>query len=187
LVVHDDVRAGKTAYNGDNRRPLKRGGAQMEIWGVQIPIDYVVVGGAVLIACATYIITWGTRKTQQRYLQGFQLYEDRIRGTGGERFLPWTMRYDRKLRARKLIAIANAVTTVATLLPLISAIVALLRERPDLALQLGVFGLITLIVTKGGLWLLTSLPGWIGSGITGFYVRRALERAHKQREPAEKK
>lgn len=187
----------------------------MEIWGVQIPIDYVVVGGAVVIAGLTILAARILRRyiiyRIAKFLQSQNAGLERdnaalprllkqgqspagaasVAGAIADIF-DRAAKYERTLKTigpsvTRSIRLLNFVTTVLALVPLIGAIVALLSEHSDTAIRLDVVGLVTLIVTKGSLWLLLSLPAWIGSGITGFYVQRALERMHKKREPAKKK
>jgi hypothetical protein len=121
----------------------------MEIWGIQIPIDYVVVGGAVLTVVVALLASYAYRVWTNVCRRRLTARDDdlafeaalRIALTGG--------------RTKRALVVLNCVTTILALLPAAGAVVALISDHSDLALQLDVVSLVVLIVTKGGLWLLT--------------------------------
>jgi hypothetical protein len=186
----------------------------VEISGVQIPIDYVVVGGVILIAsavlAATRLVSRDVRKEERltrasasnvsavlRQLRLMQVEGDMSSTTAQtiQYVKAEESRRSEKLRRYRAVLFAlNSVTTIFALIPLAGAIAATIFARPDLALQLNVVGLITLIVTKGGLWLLTmalipalkAVPAGVGTGVGSYFAQRWLKSREKTREPAEK-
>jgi len=97
-----------------------------------------------------------------------------------------TAKYDGLLR---LIPILNWITTVIFLIPMIVAGINILRANPTSALNFDFIGLVTLIVTKGGLFLLSVLllavkgiPGGVGGAIGAEAYNRMRRRGSKSRE-----
>ena len=211
----------------------------MEIWGAQVPTDFVIVAGAILVAALIALAGWGLRRSirgraeadlerevatvrpytdsmfvmQQRLADELQESLEAEDGSDEEVDLKAREYFRHTLdgteftkqiitqfllktrRTSRVLYILNFASTVLALIPVIAAIVALVSERPDLALRLDVFGLIVLIVTKGGLWLLTmalipmlkAVPVGVGTGIGTYYAQRWLKGRERDREPVAKK
>lgn len=61
------------------------------------------------------------------------------------------------VQVRRLLRTLNLVTTVVLLIPTAGAAFNIAHQRPSTAIRFDLLGLVTLIVTKGGLFLLTAI------------------------------
>lgn len=204
----------------------------MEIWGVQIPTDYAILGGSILIAALITLTGWALR----RFVRGrteadlardvhnntidwmrrgdlmLTLQDDVEKGgedaaAKAEEITRTLIEQDsslrllfandvrRRRRTSLVLSVLNFASTVFALVPIVGAIVAILSSNSALALRLDVLGLIVLIVTKGGLWLLTmalipmlkAIPVGVGTGMASYYTQRWLKSREKDRELVEKR